>query len=287
MYPIILTAPHACSKITDKSILDRVTLSEYELFKFSDPFTSEFEEFTCASFKHAADAHRLVCDFNRAPTIRDAFHNKDFFGRTVFKPGKEFTEDEKRLHLEKYWWPFHNKIVDSIFKLDEEGHSVILLVDLHNTSGDHPIGTTGRYMPSVVISNLGKGIGSVEGKTDANASVESIPMKHLSFFQDHVSSKLGVSVEMNTVYKGGYNIIWMKQLRKELNINAKLYAVQIEYNLDYVFNPISKKVDREAMSIMYKSFNDALGELYERLWSQENKVTIQTYAVSDVKGKSL
>ena len=284
MYPIIITAPHACSKITDPKILDRLVLNEYEIFKFSDPFTSELDYFECAAFTHVADTHRLVCDFNRAPTIRDAFHIKDFFGRSVFKKGREFTEHEKRVHLEKYWWPFHNQVVDSIFELDEEGHSVILLVDFHNTSGDHPIGTTGEYMPSVVISNLGKGVSSKDANEDS--SVASIPMKHLSFFKETVSEKLNVGVDMNTIYKGGYNIIWMKQLRKELNINARLYAVQIEYNLDYVFNPISKKVDREAMAIMYHAFNDGLIELYERLWSEENKITIETYAMSEVSGKN-
>lgn len=281
MYPIILTAPHACSKISDQKILDRLSLNEYEIFKFSDPFTDRLEKFEGATFKHVSNTHRLVCDFNRAPTVQNAFHTKDFFGRDVFKSGREFTSEEKQAHLEKYWWPFHNGIVDSIFKLEEEGHSVILLVDFHNTSGDHPIGTTGKYMPSVIVSNLGKGVGIEEAQEDK--SVASVPMKHLSFFKDSISEKIGVGVEMNTIYKGGYNIIWMKQLRKELDINAKLYAVQIEYNLDYVFNPVSKKFDEEALNTMYSAFNDAIVELYERLWSEENKVTIETYTVDEKK----
>lgn len=278
MYPIIITAPHACSKVSDPKILERTALNEYEIFKFSDPFTGDLEDFTCASFKHAAGVHRLICDLNRAPNINDAFHSEDFFGRQVFKKGKEFTAEEKKINLEKYWWPFHNEIVDSIFKLEEEDHSVILLVDLHNTSGDHPIGTTGRYMPSVIISNLGKGAEEQE-----DSSLCSIPMKHLSFFQKHISNKLHVEVDMNTIYKGGYNIIWTKQLREELKLNAKLYAVQIEYNLDYVFNPISKKIDYDAMAIMHRAFNDAITELYERLWSEENKIVIETIGVPTTK----
>ncbi|MDP4008782.1 MAG: N-formylglutamate amidohydrolase [Candidatus Peregrinibacteria bacterium] len=279
MYPIIITVPHASSQISDPKILERLALNEYEIFKFSDPFTGDLADFTCASFKHAAGVHRLVCDLNRAPNIHDAFHSHDFFGRKVFKDGFEFTVEEKKINLEKYWWPFHNEIIDSIFKLEEEDNSVILLVDLHNTSGDHPIGATGKYMPSVIISNLGKG---TEGQEEGS-SLCSIPMKHLSFFKEHISKKLHVEVDMNTIYKGGYNIIWTKQLREELKLNAKLYAVQIEYNLDYVFNPISKKIDRDAMHIMYRAFNSAIQELYERLWSEENKVVIETVGVPTKK----
>ena len=271
MYPIILTAPHACSKITDKKILERLALSEYEIFKFSDPFTGNLDAFDCAAYTHIANAHRLVCDLNRAPNIRDAFHTKDFFGRNVFQEGREFTEEEKLIHLEQYWWPFHNGIVESIFTLEEEGNSVILLVDLHNTSGDHPIGTTGTYMPSVVISNLGK---DSSGKADG--AVGSIPMTHLAYLQETLEKELHVGVEMNTVYKGGYNIIWLKQLRRELKLSAKLYAVQIEYNLDYVLNPISRQIDEKAMDIMYRAFNNAITALYEQLWSEENKVIIET-----------
>ncbi|MBT6068492.1 hypothetical protein HOG48_01930 [Candidatus Peregrinibacteria bacterium] len=280
MYPIIITAPHACSKVTDPSILRRLDLNEYEIFKFSDPYTNQLEEFTCTDFKHVSEVHRLVCDFNRAPDTNTAFHMEDFFGRDVFKPGKEFTKAEKLSHLEKYWWPFHDGIIESIFKLDEEAHEVILLVDYHNTSGDHPLGDTGKYMPSIVISNLGKGI---DGE-DENALV-SLPNKHLKFFHKRIEEKLGVKVEMNTIYKGGYNTIWTKQLRENLDINAKLYAVQIEYNLDYVFNPISRKTDFLALKKMQNAFNDSLIELYEILWADECNMCIQIEPGEKVRKK--
>lgn len=262
MFPIILVAPHSQNSIHDE-IKDRFALSDYEIWKCSDPYTDYLDEFTCASAIHKAEVSRLVCDLNRAPNVQDAFHQFNFFGRTVFKEESEFSTYEKESFLMKYWYPFHQQIVDSVQNLDEEGHEVILLVDYHNTSGDHVLNHNNDYMTSMIISNLGS-----EDAYD-NYDGLSIPYNYLFELQDTITDQLGISVEINRIYKGGYNLYWHTHLKDILDIHAKIYAVQIEYNLDYVFDPITQVFDENALRMMQEALNEGLVNMYDAICDKE------------------
>ena len=203
MLPIIISAPHAQSEILDDNIRERIALSDYEIWKCSDPFTGDLEQFTCASFKHVATTHRLICDFNRRPEPKYAFHEEDFFGRTVFKPGQEFSHGEKQELIDKHWFPYHKEILESVKTLDQEGHEIILIIDYHNTSGDHPLSQHHEYMPSIVLSNLGE-------EFDGHGAKVSVPAMCLQFLAEKISTHLEVGVEINTVFKGGFNTVWFK-----------------------------------------------------------------------------
>jgi len=76
-------------------------------------------------------------------------------------------------------------------------------------------------------------------------------------------------VEVNTVYHGGYNLNWFAHLEDVLNTRAKIYSVQVEYNLDHIFNPISRVFDPEALRIMQEGLNEALISLYEAISAKE------------------
>lgn len=267
MLPIIMAAPHAKSSI-EGDLRDRYALSDYEIWKCSDPYTDDLDEFTCSSFKHTADVNRLVCDYNRAPNIQDAFREKDFFGRTVFNTDQELTNAEKKDHLQKLWHPFHREIADSVLELDNSENDVILIVDYHNTAGDHALNQHHDYMPSFVLSNLGL---EFTAEKDEHHPVISMPAEYVMYLKDVIQSELGIAVEVNTVYHGGYDLSWFVHLEDVLNTRAKIYSIQIEYNLDHVFNPISRVFDAEALRLMQVGLNESLISLYEAISAKEKQ----------------
>ena len=266
MLPIILVAPHASSVIPE-SLRDRYALNGEEIWRCSDRFTDELDEFTCPYAKHTAEVNRLVCDMNRAPNTEDAFREFDFYGQKAFKDSQELTVNEKENLLMQYWYPFHQEIVQSMQELDQDGAEVILLVDYHNTAGDHALNSNNDYMTSMILSNL--------GSEDAYANQEgvSIPYDYLFELQNFIDEGLGISAEINRIYRGGYNLYWYTHLKNILNLNAKVYAIQIEYNLDYIFDPISKTFDADALDNMQNCLNQGIESMYCRILDKE-KVSI-------------
>jgi hypothetical protein len=262
--PIILVAPHSHSTVPS-SLAERMALSEYEIWKCSDPYTDLLDEFTCASRKHTAEVSRLICDLNRAPNAENAFRDFDFYGHQVFRDGEGLTPAEKEDLLTRYWFPFHEKIVDSVLELDREGNEVILLVDFHNTSGDHPLNNQNDYMPSMILSNLGA---ENTGESTRDNPTISLPHDDLDLLRDAIMDRLDISVEINRVYRGGYNLHWYASLPEILDLNARVFSVQIEYNLDYVFDPSTRRFDRHALKLMQTGLNESLEWLYENLSGQ-------------------
>ncbi len=262
MLPIIICAPHAQTSIDDPKLKSRFRLTDYEIWKCSDPFTNELKEFTCAAKKIIAKTHRLVCDLNRAPNYTDCFHTKDFFGRNVFVPGKSFTKAEKTKLLTEHWWPFHEKIEKEVLEMDKKEPGVILIVDYHNTSGDHPLGTERGYMPSFVISDLD---GVVDKNTGKTINGKMLPKKYLKILKKDLESRLPVPVETNKIYHGGFDMQWYLNLAENLGLKSKLYAIQVEYNLDFIANPITKKIDRQALQTMQTALNGAIETMYRAM----------------------
>jgi N-formylglutamate amidohydrolase len=267
-YPIIIAAPHSVTEIKDKELRKRMLLTDKQIWKCSDPFTGELVDFTCARFLHKAPNHRLICDQNRAPTTRKAFSTTDFYGNKVFRKGKSFGIVEKYDLLEQYWHPYHDYILESIYELDKEGAEVILFVDYHNTANDHPINKKRDYMPSFVLSNLGTRMMGKKNKTHPRIS---IPSTYLRYLKKEITTRLPMTVELNVIYKGGFNMQWIADINKRKDINAKVYGIQLEYNLQFVKNPLSGRVDRKAMAIMQKALNEAIRVTYERIVLEERR----------------
>jgi N-formylglutamate amidohydrolase len=253
--PIIISAPHAQSTIRDKKLRKRIRLTDYEVWKCSDPYTDRLKEFTCAKYIQKGRTHRLICDLNRPPDDR-AFHHKDFFKRTVFKKGEFFSVHEQKELIEKYWIPYHFKLEKKIKKVDQKSSKPLLIVEYHNTSGDHPLNTRHEYMPAIVISNLGE---KATGRKTKNSPHISMPVKYIKFLEKSIKENLKITTEINDVYHGGYNTLWLSQIKTK----NRLYVVQVEYNLDFIHNPISQKVDLKALKIMQKGLNKSLQSLYK------------------------
>jgi len=256
MLPIIISAPHACTTIRDKKIRERIALNDEQIWKMSDPFTDRLEFFDCAAEKHCAPTHRILSDFNRAPGV-GAFREKDFFGNPIFRKNSVFTESEKREILQNNWFPYHEKIIASVQKLENEGAEKILLIDLHNTSGDHALNKKRDYMPALVLSNLGGSCG--------RHPFLSFPQKNLTELCDNISQKLKIAVETNYIFHGGYEIMWFSHLPEKLAPRARLFALQIEYNSNLVANPLTRELSETALEDLYRGLDAAIGETYASL----------------------
>jgi hypothetical protein len=126
----------------------------------------------------------------------------------------------------------------------------ILIVDYHNTSGDHPLNSQHEFMPSLVISDR-------DGTT--------MPKKSMELMKQEIEKRLPLKVEIDEIYHGGFDIKWFSEIPKRQKLKSKLYCVQLEYNLDFIHNPLSKKIDREAKKIMETALNDAIETVYDFL----------------------
>jgi hypothetical protein len=85
-----------------------------------------------------------------------------------------------------------------------------------------------------------------------------MPAKHIKFLEKEIKKNLKITTEINEVYHGGYNTLWLSQLKTK----NRLYVAQIEYNLDFIHNPISQKVDLKALKIMQIGLNKSFKALY-------------------------
>ncbi len=260
--PLIISAPHASSKIP-KKWRKRMQLSEEQIWHFSDPFTEKTVRHPRAFSFHIAKHHRALGDLNRVPTPESAFRSRDFHhGHKIWKKGKELTVLEQTELLHKNWFPYYDEIFAKMKKLIDNGAKRILFVDHHNTAFDHPAGGRQEYMPAIVISNLGSC--NIGGRVSSRGDV-SIPAAALKFFQKALFEEVGLMAEINQVYHGGYSIRWVTENAKKIDPKVKVFGVQFEYNLGLIHNTLSKKNDLVAMEILRKKVNRAIVQLVKHL----------------------
>lgn len=261
MLPIIISAPHACNKIQDQKIRERIALTDRQIWQMSDPLTGRLEFFTNAAKKHIARIHRILGDLNQSPD-KFAFREEDFYGNQIFHENSQFTKSEQQKLLKENWFPYHAEIIKSVQELDQAGAEKILLVDFHSTAGDHPLGKNRDYMPEIDISNLSKGM---LGKPWRHPHFATFPTKNLERFKNDLAESLGICVEANDVFFGGYELMWFSYLQGKLEIQAKLFALQIEYNLDLIVNPVTFDANEKALEKIYGGLDQALSRAYQGL----------------------
>jgi len=261
-YPIIVSAPHACSSIP-KKWRRRIALTDEQIWHFSDPFSNLTAKYSRAFSTHIAKTHRALGDFNRAPTPETAFRKNDFRGKNkIWRDGKEPTNFEKADLLQKNWFPFYEEIFGKMRKLIERGAKRILFIDHHNTASDHPAGDGREYMPAIVISNFGsrhRG-GRVKSRGDI-----SMPASAMTFFRKILWKEVGLGAEINQIYHGGYAIKWVMENARLIDPSVKIYGLQFEYNLGLIHNPLSGKNDLVALELLKKKVNRSITRLAEHL----------------------
>lgn len=96
-YPLIISAPHACTTVSEK-IKKRLLLTDYQIWKFNDPFTAETSFHPNAFFHNIGNIHRVCCDLSFGiPSMRFRTHN--FYGASIYKEGQEFTKEEIKINI--------------------------------------------------------------------------------------------------------------------------------------------------------------------------------------------
>ncbi len=238
-------------------------LTPKEIWNCSDPFTIQTCRHPRAYSVYYAKHHRLLGDLNRAPTPETAFREKDFRNNTVWKPGKDLTTLEKAELLGKNWFPHYEQIIQDIHTLFEKGHKKVFFIDHHNAAVDHPLDDKHMYLPSMVISNLGSRNRGARVRSYAQAT--SLPSNAMKVFQKNLKEQTGLGVEINHIYRGGYAVRWVVEHGLKNHAGCKIYAVQLEYNLNMIHNPLSGRNDMVALKILRNGINKAVNQLAEYL----------------------
>jgi len=132
MAKIVITAPHSSSFIPPE-LINRYALPHEQIHDVFDSGT--FEVLKLISNKNItilpAEVSRLVVDLNRFPDDHrniGIFREKTFRGNQIFIEGKHFTEKEKNYYRDKYYTPWHKKLLDALTL-----EPILLHIDLHNT----------------------------------------------------------------------------------------------------------------------------------------------------------
>lgn len=255
-HPIIIVAPHAFLKIPQK-FRSRIQLSDHEIWQMSDPFTEETCQYPKALDILTAKSHRILGDLNRDRKREDIFRETDFYGRKIWKQEYELNHKEKEELLIRFWDPFRRQIKKSFQRAKKAGFKKILFIDHHNTAIDHPA-NHGQYLPPVNLGNFGDLQGNpTDKKLSSSPEVINLLRKTL---QENLPE---LTVEMNKVYTGSSLI---KYIRDEIIPSfpeLEIHSIHLEYNLNLIFNPLSKKIDSIAKNKLKKGFNRALEKLVE------------------------
>jgi len=259
--PIIISAPHACSVILAR-FTKRMKLSPEQIWRCSDPFTKETCQYPRAHAIYVSKNHRLLGDLNRPPTADTAFQTEDFYGNSVWKKGKELSQLEKAELLGRYWFPHYEGIVHDMHSLFDAGHKKVLFIDHHNTAVDHPLGKSREYLPSIEISNLGS---RHRGAKLRSGNATSMPAAAMKVFQKALREETHLGTEVNSIFRGGYGINWVTQHGLEQHSGCKVYAVQLEYNLNLIHNPLSGRNDLQALEKLRDGINKAIDRLTDYL----------------------
>jgi hypothetical protein len=185
------------------------------------------------------------------------FREKDFYGRTIFKPGQEFTSEERAAILAQHAKDYRDQIAQSVEKLVAEGQKDILVVDHHNTAGDHPVHHNKAYMPVVTFCN--GGLQDTGEQTDDE--VFSASAQHLMTMKRVFEEQTSIPAEINTIYRQSHTLRWVMNDIAPLYEGVRIHGIFIEYNLSMIHNPISKQNDLHALEKLRTAFNAGIDQV--------------------------
>lgn len=256
-HPVIIVAPHSVGHIP-KKFRERIALSDFEIWQMHDPFTDETCFYPEAYAIHKAKNHRILGDLNRDRNAKDMFKENDFYGRKIWKSKEELTNKEEKEILKQFWDPFRNAITRSFKEIKKGGFRKILFIDHHNTAIDHPA-NKGQYLPPINLGNFGDNSGDL-----AQKPLSSSP-EIINAFQKFLRKELPqLTIEMNTVYEGSSLVRFIRDKIKPEFPECEIHAIHLEYNLNLIFNPLSKSVDNAAKNRLHQGINRGIFSLMEK-----------------------
>ena len=227
---ILVSIPHGGDVIPEE-VRDRVNITHRDIFFDGDALTRQIY-----NFKDRVEAYvenpiaRAIVDINRAPEDR-APENPDGVVKTVTTDRRQVYKDgmfpdDKLIEelLEKYYFPFHNKIDDLL-----EKRNIKLALDCHSMLPESPpiSKVPGLPRPLVCLSNRGDNKGK---PTDERGPVTCPPEWICEFAEcfQKVFGKQG-EIAINEPFTGGYN----SQLHFK---NKRIPWIQVEINRSLYLN---------------------------------------------------
>lgn len=264
--PILISIPHGGDVIAHE-VKDRVHLTARDIFFDGDAKTREIY-----NFKNEVEAFiempiaRAIIDVNRASNDRPP-KNPDGVIKTITTDKKEIYKQNKfpddlliEQLLEKYYFPFHNKI-DRLL----EEHEIILALDCHSMLAEAPpiSKDAGKPRPLISLSNRGDIYGE---PTEERGSVTCPPewiYELASSFKD-VFGEQG-EITINDPFTGGFNsqlhfknngIPWI-----QVEINRNLYLSELYFNEKEL--TVEKKRLEELRELIFSSIKQFIGRLFK------------------------
>jgi N-formylglutamate amidohydrolase len=223
--PFVITIPHCSPRIPD-DVRSALTLDEVEIRASVDAGTAEIFAHTPAEAVLSAAWCRLVVDLNR-----DHRHQGpngvvpllDYDGRTVYPPGREPDEAERLRRLERYYFPFHDRLIRCLARPNVKG-----LVDCHsmNPVGPERAPDAGMRRKDIVLSNNGNSV----GEADASPGGITCPGRIMRDMKALLENE-GFSVALNAPYTGGFisrhygsRLVPTGGLAVQIEVNQGLYV---------------------------------------------------------------
>jgi len=199
MPKILVTTPHS-SFLIPSGIKDRFDLSPREIEMICDAGTYEAAELLQSADVQilSAEVSRLVVDLNRFPDDDrniGIFREKTFRGKKIFIDGENFTAEEKKYYKEKYYNPWHEKLLNAL-----TGEPLYLHIDLHNTDETKPClsaYTPGQPLRMEDFTDIDIANRSFYKQPDQPIDAEGLtfPPEEIGFFRDSMEKHMSNFIE--------------------------------------------------------------------------------------------
>ena len=266
--PLITSAPHHGTSFDRFS--DRVALSNWQISEFSDQYTGDTAFHPNALGNLKSKVTRGLGSLNQ-PRDKSLFKIKDFHGNTIWKEGKDLSEEEKEYCFTTFYDPYHDEIKRLIKLSKKEGFDKVILWDHHDTGDfdqktekrDRILPEEPRTMPKFILSNFGM---RDTGELDPSNGFTSCPASFIQAVQKFMSKEFALpiaEIEINTIYKGGH--IMQTYGNPKNNFGNTVVGIQLEYNRGSVMDQATREPNWEKIKEFNKKFNTVMEKATELL----------------------
>ena len=248
--PFLISISHGGNKIPQE-LIDRVCLTETQLFDDSDAYTREIYDIRdCVSEVITTDIYRAIVDVNRSPEDLSpqnpdgVIKTKTCYGLQVYKAGQELDKDLTDDLVHRYYIPYHKKIRRALHRND-----IQLALDCHSMAAVGPAISpdTGTERPEICLSNA-------EGMSCNFDIVEKLADCMRTAFSTN-------DIAINKPFVGGYitrhygmnPVPWI-----QVELNRNLYLVESW------FDKQSMEIDNNKLIELKTSFKEALICFFEK-----------------------
>ncbi len=245
--PLVVSVPHAGGEVPP-AIKATLAQTERQILANVDLGTAQIFGPLPAAAVIMARWSRFVVDLNRDPGQRDekgVVARTDYFGRPVFRPGREPDQAEVIDRIERYYQPYHRRLAQAL-----AGERVRLLIDGHSLDAVGPADAPdpGRDRPDVVLGNGGDPAGGPEDEVSCSPGLLQALARNLE--------RQGLSVALNFPYRGGFiTRTWGPFLRKRGG-----GAIQIEINKRLFLDEANLTVIPDRATVVRRGLGAALAE---------------------------